>query len=207
MEFRGVVISVLFFSFLLTPGVSRADDIFGENTGRQALVEIFSSKFFAPSGEAPRPRWNDITDSSTTQSSVAEKIPWINQVQEASGDIIFDKVSLNLPCDFEWTSTAFTMSCTDGTNTLSANYSFAFIESGPAKNKSQQVMIYIWGHYNANVNGVQKNGGLSGGLISGTNKVGNSGNISSTSLSGTIYGGIDNDSTFQVKIKFTLKPM
>ena len=204
---QGVVISVLLFSFFVAPGVSRADDIFGNDVGLAVAAGIYSSNVGLPVWEAPEPRgWNDIANSSATQTPVAEKLSWINQVQESSGDILFQKISLNLPCDFEGSSASFTMSCTDGTSTLSANYNFAFVESANTKSKNQQVMVYVWGNYTANVNGVEKNGGLSGGLLSGTKKVDNSGNIISTSLSGTLYGGIDNDSTFQVKVKFTLKP-
>jgi hypothetical protein len=42
--------------------------------------------------------------------------------------------------------------------------------------------------------------------ITGKENKDSSGNITSTSLSGSLYGGIDNDLVFQTKIKITVIP-
>ena len=192
----GVIMFVLFCSFFLNPGISQALPFFGIGDG------ILKGNWTWANAA-----WNGIGSLGVTQRSVVEKISWTNQVQVVSGDFIFQKVSLSLPCDFDWGPASFTMNCTDGTNTVSANYEVAFIETSQTKSKKEQVMMYVWGNYNANLNGVQKTGGVSASLLSGTEKKDNSGNLISTILSGTIYGAIDNDSTFQVKVRFTLIPM
>jgi hypothetical protein len=182
------------FSLLSTPGAGQALPLFGQGEGLLRGTWTWS----IPSGNIRNP--------GVTERPVTERVSWTNQQELVlGGDITFQKVSLRLACDFDSGNNSFTMTCTDATNRLSANYQLAFMETDRGS-KSEDVFVYIWGTYDGNINGVQKNGGLSVSLLSGKEKSDSAGNLVSTTLSGTIYGAIDNDSAFQVKVKLTLIP-
>jgi len=201
ISFFGVIAAVLFCCSLTDPAVTQALPLFGQGDTSCPFTEFKvppGQTYKLPNGVTLKPGTYSITQ--TEQQTVS----WDAISSAAPGDLTFKKTSFRLPCSFAWGPTALTMSCTDGTNTLTANYNFAFIETVQANKRTEQVMVYVRGNYDADFNGIQKNGGISSGLLSGTEKKDKAGNITSTSLSGTLYGAVDNDSTFQVKVRFTL---
>jgi len=121
------------------------------------------------------------------------------------GDTVFEKVSLPLNCHYHWTPLILTVDCTDGTNTFSADYEVAYINTDVTNSKTDQVMAHVLGPFQSNINGVQRVG-LSSGFFTGTAHVDKDGAVTSTSLTINLYGGINNDSVFQMSAKVTLTP-
>ena len=121
-------------------------------------------------------------------------------------DVTIQKSTLNLTCDFDWSPQAFTVSCSDGTNTLSALYQVAYINTSQANSTTDQISAYLSGNFHSNINGVQKTG-LSSGFFSGAAKMNdNTGIATSTTLTVTLFGGISSDFLFQMNEKLTLMP-
>jgi len=135
-------------------------------------------------------------------------IPKDIEATSTPGDVLIQKVSLNMSCTGEWLNPlgGFNLNCTDGTNTFSVNYNAPYIDSSQAKSKSETIMVFLAGIFNSDINGVKATGG-SASFLTGKENKDSPGNITSTTLSGNLYGGIDNDLVFQTnKIKITIMP-
>jgi hypothetical protein len=118
----------------------------------------------------------------------------------------FQKTTLSFDCHYDWSEFALIMSCKNRANdTFSAIYEFVYIYTDKPNSRTDKIMVYLWGGFNLTVMGYPRDG-FSSGFLSGTEKKDSSGNITSISLTGNLYGGIDGDSVFQGSVKVTMTP-
>jgi len=180
-----LLVALLICSFFFRPAPVKAN-VYQNQTGVLLIVFLFISVLTSP------------------QDVISQATPGISPA--ILGDRIFKTTSVRMNCDMEWAGIAMTLNCSDGTNSFFADYQVAYIETTQEKGKSEKAALYVWGDYNSNIDGVQKNG-LSSGFLSGTESKDSAGDISKVSLSGNLYGGIDDDTIFQTKVKVTLTPI